>query len=135
MFYNFRKNKKAFTLVELIVVVAIIAVLGTVVGIAVGSALKKSKETAAETNAKALADQVKLFFAGDEGSTADQKLSAYITEKLPGLKGTITYNSNFGDKKVGDTFTSGTIDYTENKITYTITVKNNGETATVAKKS
>ena len=45
MFYNFRKNKLAFTLVELIVVIAIIAILGTVVGISVTTFVDKSKKT------------------------------------------------------------------------------------------
>ena len=57
MFYNFRKNKKAFTLVELIVVIAIIAILGAVVGVTVSVFLNNAKETAAENPIKGLNEQ------------------------------------------------------------------------------
>ena len=49
MFYNFKKNKKAFTLVELIVVIAIIAILGSVTGVFVYRYVDNTRETAAKT--------------------------------------------------------------------------------------
>ena len=48
MFYNFRKNKKAFTLVELIVVIAIIAILGAVVGVTVSTFVDRARKSAAK---------------------------------------------------------------------------------------
>ena len=57
MFYNFRKNKKAFTLVELIVVVAIIAILGAVVGVTVSRFVDSAREKAAKSPLQSLADQ------------------------------------------------------------------------------
>lgn len=56
MFYNFRKNKKAFTLVELIVVIAIIAILGAVVGVTVSRFVDSAREKAALSPVNGLAD-------------------------------------------------------------------------------
>ena len=56
MFYNFKKNKKAFTLVELIVVIAIIAILGAVVGVTVSTFVNRARETAAKSPLNGLCD-------------------------------------------------------------------------------
>ena len=60
MFYNFRKNKKAFTLVELIVVIAIIAILGAVVGVTVATFVDRARKTAATTPLSELASKWEL---------------------------------------------------------------------------
>ena len=89
-----RKNKKGFTLVELIVVIAIMAVLaGTVAGVTV-SQLNKQTDNANKTQAKKVADHIaSLIIEGDiyistgetnngkfmlkgEGTTADALLTA-----------------------------------------------------------
>ena len=61
-----RKNKKGFTLVELIVVIAIMAVLaGTVAGVTV-SQLNKQTDNANKTQAKKVADHIaSLIIEGD----------------------------------------------------------------------
>ena len=61
-----RKNKKGFTLVELIVVIAIMAVLaGTVAGVTV-SQLNKQTDNANKTQAKKVADYIaSLIIEGD----------------------------------------------------------------------
>ena len=86
-----RKNKKGFTLVELIVVIAIMAVLaGTVAGVTV-SQLNKQTDNANKTQAKKVADHIaSLIIEGDiytgeanngkfmlkgEGETADALLT------------------------------------------------------------
>ena len=74
-----RKNKKGFTLVELIVVIAIMAVLaGTVAGVTV-SQLNKQTDNANKTQAKKVADYIaSLIIEGDiyisttEGATKDK---------------------------------------------------------------
>ena len=72
MFYNFKKNKKAFTLVELIVVIAIIAILGAVVGVTVSSFVDKARVSAAESPL----DDLKKYW--DTGITDNLTLSALV---------------------------------------------------------
>ena len=107
-----RKNKKGFTLVELIVVIAIMAVLaGTIAGVTV-SQLNKQTDNANKTQAKKVADQIASLIigndivvvgegtsakfqipAGDDGNAvdldADNLNEKFINAEFPGLiKGT-----------------------------------------------
>ena len=101
-----RKNKKGFTLVELIVVIAIMAVLaGTIAGVTV-SQLNKQTDNANKTQAKKVADQIASLIIGNDivlneagdgfviaGTTdalsADNLNSQFINKEFPGLiKGT-----------------------------------------------
>ena len=107
-----RKNKKGFTLVELIVVIAIMAVLaGTVAGVTV-SQLNKQTDNANKTQAKKVADQIASLIIGNDivvvgegdaakfqipadGTVAAQDLTEdnlkekFIEDEFPGLiKGT-----------------------------------------------
>ena len=73
-----RKNKKGFTLVELIVVIAIMAVLaGTVAGVTV-SQLNKRTDEANHTQAKKIADTIyeELLANVETGITADAMKAA-----------------------------------------------------------
>ena len=81
-----RKNKKGFTLVELIVVIAIMAVLaGTVAGVTV-SQLNKSKNDTAASEIKNLLNDFETFLANYDVSK--------ITETAPG-----TVVSDFNTEK------------------------------------
>ena len=74
-----RKNKKGFTLVELIVVIAIMAVLaGTVAGVTV-SQLNKQTDNTAKSEMSTLVSQIKQFMLGltfGEGKGYDYKTFA-----------------------------------------------------------
>ena len=76
MFYNFRKNKKAFTLVELIVVIAIIAILGAVVGVTVSTFVNRARKSAATTPLSELASKWSL-------KEDNQTLAQYIKDLYP----------------------------------------------------
>ena len=101
-----RKNKKGFTLVELIVVIAIMAVLaGTIAGVTV-SQLNKQTDNANKTQAKKVADQIASLIIGNdivlneagdgfviagtsEALSKDNLQSKFIDDEFPGLiKGT-----------------------------------------------
>ena len=101
-----RKNKKGFTLVELIVVIAIMAVLaGTIAGVTV-SQLNKQTDNANKTQAKKVADQIASLIIGNDivlneagdgfviagtsdALTKDNLQSTFINDEFPGLiKGT-----------------------------------------------
>ena len=82
-----RKNKKGFTLVELIVVIAIMAVLaGTVAGVTV-SQLNKSKNDTAASEIKNLLNDFETYLANYDVSkitteaTAEAAVDAFNTEK------------------------------------------------------
>ncbi len=121
-----RKNKKGFTLVELIVVIAIMAVLaGTVAGVTV-TQLNKQTDNANKTQAKKVADYIatliiegditvttegKFFKKGDTTElTAATLQSSFIDSEFPGViqgtdKGEISLDIDTANKKIKVVYT------------------------------
>ena len=97
-----RKNKKGFTLVELIVVIAIMAVLaGTVAGVTV-SQLNKNTDKANNTQAKKIADTIYSELVALGGATAsDDPPAATTTNNSDKIKAALT-------EAYGNVFTWGT---------------------------
>ena len=114
-----RKNKKGFTLVELIVVIAIMAVLaGTVAGVTVAQLNKQTNNTA-KTEAQTLASDFKNFMIDyklpknpateggwDEGAPIDsvkkltQAVTDFISENKLSTEALSIVNNNNSDGKV-----------------------------------
>ena len=108
-----RKNKKGFTLVELIVVIAIMAVLaGTVAGVTV-SQLNKQTDNANKTKAKQVADYIAGMVADVEDfeaitTTSGEGATATTVFNLDAVKGKVTdqfgavYTTNTDSAKKGE---------------------------------
>ena len=129
-----RKNKKGFTLVELIVVIAIMAVLaGTVAGVTV-TQLNKAKNDSALSDIKTLLGEFESFLASYDTSSitnvdsAKIAVAAFGTEKeaakgLASNYGLLTYKSATTEAAGNK---SGT-----NKYAYNVTVESGKLTLTI----
>ncbi len=111
-----RKNKKGFTFVELIVVIAIMAVLaGTVAGVTV-SQLNKQTDKSGDTQAKLIADYVVQELGANRDSVLDE--SGDKTEFKNDLATNIT--TNMANDKIGYGSNKGQITVTVGKTEVTI---------------
>ena len=125
-----RKNKKGFTLVELIVVIAIMAVLaGTVAGVTV-SQLNKQTDNANKTQAKKIADTIYTeLLENPDIKFADTIENNKVTAN--GMETELT--TAYGDIvkcQTGDTAVTATKGK-EFKVTYTAEVKDTNDTTKV----
>lgn len=88
-----KKNKKGFTLVELVIVVAVMAVLIAVAIPTVTSITKTAKETVADTNARTIESTLKLAEANKnkDGNTlvtlTGTEIVTALTEAKLGIEG------------------------------------------------
>ncbi len=103
-----RKNKKGFTLVELIVVIAIMAVLaGTIAGVTVSQLNKQTDKTMA-SEAKGVADFISTWIiekefdlsAANDINDLQTALETQYGDKVKGDKAKITVSLGTGTPKV-----------------------------------
>ena len=98
-----KNNKKGFTLVELVIVVAVMAILVAIAIPTVSSITSKATDAVAKTNCQTIQSMIKLKeanLANDSATgavtlTADNIDSA-LTEAKLGISGTFTYDPTTG---------------------------------------
>lgn len=103
------QNKKGFTLMEMLIVVAIIAVLVAIAIPVFNGALTKSKEAADVANVRATYAEWQTAML-----TENTKAPANATDFLKDPTGNDTLTLNYADKL---TVANGTITYTASKLT------------------
>ena len=96
-----KKNRRAaFTLVELIVVLAILAVLLIVIVPRVTGYVSEARETAAQNNASAILRAAELYVVDQEGDGKDPAGTYTLT---------IVYNDDSSQYDISGSYTSGDI--------------------------
>lgn len=81
------KNKKGFTIVELLIVIVVIGILATLVIVTFAGIQQKARNTQRQTDIKALNGYIEAFYAdyGYYPTGADMTSSAFISAYMKGL--------------------------------------------------
>lgn len=106
-----KNNKKGFTLVELVIVVAVMAILVAIAIPTVGSVTQKAQTAVNESNANTIESMIKLAAADAANKAADGKVTidaaliktALTDAKLGIESGSYVYDSTTGSVSVGTT--------------------------------
>ncbi len=95
-----KRNKKGFTLIELVVVIAILGILAALAIPRLSGSTQKAKETTNEANIRTIQSAISLYEAenGDKPTSIDDLIPKYLdkvpvnplTEKDPGYSITVS---------------------------------------------
>ena len=93
------QRKKGFTLVEMIIVIAILIILVALIAPKFLGYSDKAKEAVAENNAKAVVTAIGLYQA-EKDSTKNSFYTGDLDEYLSDTKDTVTYDVTVSDKGI-----------------------------------
>ncbi len=122
---SLEKYSKGFTLIELMVVVAIIGVLSSVVLSALGTARTKGKDAAVKGAMASSRAQAEIYYSlnGNYGSTADSCASGVFSDtRFAAIRTNVTNNGATGVLCTTDTDTNA------NTWAYSVTLPSGGST-------
>jgi len=108
-------KKKAFTLIELLIVVVIIGILATFVVVALGGASSKAKDSRAKNSVAAVRDAMEAYIASNETAVLTTDFGSEVVEVAGGS------TTAFNKKLIagGSTaFTSSALDAKGNKVRF-----------------
>ena len=107
-----KNNKKGFTLVELVIVVAVMAVLVAIAIPTVKSVVGSAEDAVGKSNANTIESMIKLYMAENEETVSATTIDTALTEANLGIEsGTYIYDDATGAVTVG-TAASGNKQFT-----------------------
>ncbi len=114
-----KKLRKGFTLLELLVVVAIIGILASIAVVSFGNARSKAKDAKILGDARAVQNAIALYFSDKDalpGTLATGKQIKGDIVYLQSLPGPFTFNSG-GGSKAGDWAALSTFSTSDSNVT------------------
>ena len=106
-----KNNKKGFTLVELVIVVAVMAILVAVAIPTVKSVVSSADDAVKKSNANTIESMIKLYMAENEATVSEGTIDAAVTAANLGIEsGTYVYDDTTGSVTASAT-ASGTSQY------------------------